>query len=123
MIFIIPFLIIMVIFMFLYDADVTTIFYEKYGVDLKAFYKEKVLENIMIQNLDNICSLFFQWPLNVFAYDSSRIWRTNDRRWLYNILFQYKPQTKIYGNFFWGSPLNSKRRSILSKPKCFTLTK
>jgi len=33
----------MVIFMFLYDADVTTIFYEKYGVDLKAFYKEKVV--------------------------------------------------------------------------------
>lgn len=58
MIFIIPFLIIMVIFMFLYDADVTTIFYEKYGVDLKAFYKEKVLENIMIQNLDNVVYSF-----------------------------------------------------------------
>ena len=42
MFFVFPVLILLVIFMFVYDADFTTIFYEKYGTDIQTFYKDKV---------------------------------------------------------------------------------
>jgi len=42
-IFLLIFLALLIYFMLNYDADMTTIFYEKYGKNLNDFYKDKVV--------------------------------------------------------------------------------